>query len=704
MPEIIDVESRIDRVCVYRNGALVTRVASAVPGPMRIAGLPLLYAADSLRVSPANGRVADLRETCAVQRSGPVGRAATAEEIERLADVLEEVDAEASALTARSKIYAQLDPANTHAGHLPSADVLLEMHTTATEKLAALEARHMALRDRRRELERQMQVVQAVVHADPAPPRFTRGVELVLHAQSDAPVQLEIEYFVEAARWVPSYRLDLTDNQAALRLDAMIAQASGEDWRDVTLLLGTADLERETELPALASWRIGASGPASRPAYRSLPDDLETLFAGFDRASRPAVEPITQVRYSLDADEETGAFGTGAFQTNTFDDTRTLASALMPMETVELAPSFDETPMPPGAMPAPMPMRSRNSPPMRNQADGSFDRARSGGGGLGGGPPVAGGLAGAGAADDVTHATVQPPSGDRLRRLRFAYLKLRGPAEAERGTLQAVDPLVHLATLLADHDVDDLDALQRAVDALRIARDRLRETLTPTGTRPTQDGFHHVYRAGALHDVPGDGHWHRAVVRTDDAPASVDYRAVPRASRDVFRVCSVTPPQGVPYPAGPMQVYIDGTFRVTAPLQATGGGARMALNLGLDRGVRVVDRQVESRQHDKGLMSHTTHVTHTVTIELRSTLSTPAAVRLFDRLPVVGDHAKDVEVSLIESTPELERTDTDAAGDRLDGGVRWALTLPPGGTQSVVYAYRVTFPAKAELVGGNRRE
>ncbi|MGK0359198.1 MAG: hypothetical protein ACI9U2_001499 [Bradymonadia bacterium] len=701
MPEIIDVESRIDRVCVYRNGALVTRVAAAVPGPMRVAGLPLLYAADSLRVSPAHGRVSDLRETCAVQRSGPVGRAATAEELERLADVLEEVDAEASALTARSKIYAQLDPANTHAGHLPSPDVLLEMHTTATEKLAALEARHMALRDRRRELERQMQVVQAVVHADPAPPRFTRGVELVLHAQSDAPVQIEIEYFVEAARWVPSYRLDLADNQAALRLDAMIAQASGEDWRDVTLLLGTADLDRETELPALASWRIGASGPASRPAYRPLPDDLETLFAGFDRASRPSVEPITQVRYSLDADDETGAFDTGAFKTSTFDDARTLASALMPMETVELTAPFD-TPMPPGAMPAPMPMPTRARSPslMREQADGDFAMPSNRHDGLAGG----GGPADGGAADDVTHATVQPPSGDRLRRLRFAYLKLRGPAEAERGTLQAVDPLVHLATLLADHDVDDLDALQRAVDALRIARDRLRETLTPTGTRPTQDGFHHVYRAGALHDVPADGHWHRAVVRTDDAPASVDYRAVPRASRDVFRVCSVTPPQGVPYPAGPMQVYIDGTFRVTAPLQATGGGARMALNLGLDRGVRVVDRQVESRQHDKGLMSHTTHVTHTVTIELRSTLSTPAAVRLYDRLPVVGDRVKDVEVSLIESTPELEHTHTDAVGDRLDGGVRWALTLPPGGTQSVVYAYRVTFPAKAELVGGNRRE
>lgn len=681
MSETIDVESRIDRVCVYRNGALVTRVASALPGRIRIAGLPLLYSADSLRVSPAAGRVADLRETCAVQRFGPVGRAATVEEIERLADALEEVDAEAAALTTRSKIYAQLDPANAHSGHLPSPGLLLEMHTTATEKLAALETRRMALRDQRRELERQMQAVQAVVHADPAPPRFTRGVELVLHAQSETPVQLEIEYFVEAARWVPSYRLDLTGGQASLRLDAMIAQASGEEWRDVTLWLGTADLERETELPALASWRIGAGGPADRPAYRSLPDDLDTLFAGYDRANRPTVEPVTQVRYALDVDEETGAFDTGAYHANMYDDGPTLAGAVMPMETVELAPM--ESPMPSAA---PAPMRAKS---MRMLDGADLAMPRGGGGG---------------AADDITHATVQPPSGDRLRRLRFAYLKLRGANEADRGTLQSVDPLVHLATMLADHDVADIDALQRAVDALGAARERLRETLTPTGTRPTQDGFHHVYQASALHDVPADGHWHRAVVRTDDAPAEVDYRAVPRASRDVFRFCTVTPPQGVPYPAGPMQVYIDGTFRVTAPLTATGGGARMALNLGLDRGVRVIDRQVETRQHDKGLMSHTTHVMHTVTIELRSTLTTPASVRLFDRLPVVDEHLKEVDVSLIESTPELQHTDRDPQGNRLDGGVCWDLTLPPGGKQSVVYAYRVTFPAKLELVGGNRRE
>lgn len=687
MSAITSVESSIERVCVYRNGALVTRRAAVPPGRAQLAGLPLLYAADSLRVRPARGRIVDLRETCAVDRFGPIGRAATAEELERLADALEELDAEAAALDARTTLYAGLAPANPHGPHLPSPDQLLEMHMTASARLEALEVRRMALRDRRRTLEREMQAAQAIVHADPRPPRFTRGIEFTLE-DVDEPTAIEIEYFCAAARWVPTYRLDLSEDRARLRLDAMIAQATGEDWRDVTVHLGTADLDRETALPALQSWRIGAAGPRARPAYRPLPSDLPELFVGYDQAHRgaPAPEPITQVRYEHESiDEDTGSFD---------------------LATTSVAPP--PPPPAPGGMPQPLADMARPSAPppapmmmapqaKRRGATASFapPPMRSGGGG-GGGPPEV--------VDQVRDATVQPPGGDPLKRLRFAYLRLVGPEEKARGTLQAVDPLVHLASMLADHDVDDLDLLQRAVDALGEARDRLRESLTPSGTRPTLDSFHHVYAAGGLHDIPTDGFWHRAVVRTDAAPAAVDFRTVPRETRDVFRFCTVDTPDAVPYPAGPMQVYIDGTFRVTAPLDATGGGAPLELNLGLDHGVRVLERQVETRQHDKGLMSHTTHVVHTVSLTLRSVLNQSSEVVIFDRLPVVDDEVKDLEVTLLSSEPALTRTDTDPRGDHLDGGVCWRLTLPARGEAKVIYAYRVSFPAKAELVGGNRRE
>jgi hypothetical protein len=103
-------------------------------------------------------------------------------------------------------------------------------------------------------------------------------------------------------------------------------------------------------------------------------------------------------------------------------------------------------------------------------------------------------------------------------------------------------------------------------------------------------------------------------------------------------------------------------------------------------------------------MTHTTQVVHTVTLTLRSTLGAPATLRVYDRLPVADRHTKDLNVSLLSSQPDLERTDEDADGARLEGGVRWTLPIAPRAEARVVHSYRVDFPAKAELVGGNRRE
>ena len=85
-------------------------------------------------------------------------------------------------------------------------------------------------------------------------------------------------------------------------------------------------------------------------------------------------------------------------------------------------------------------------------------------------------------------------------------------------------------------------------------------------------------------------------------------------------------------------------------------------------------------------------------------LDAPATVRVYDRLPVVDDEVRDLDVTLLSSEPALTRSDEDPRGDRLDGGVRWRVPIGPRADARVEYSYRVTFPAKAELVGGNRRE
>jgi uncharacterized protein (TIGR02231 family) len=337
------------------------------------------------------------------------------------------------------------------------------------------------------------------------------------------------------------------------------------------------------------------------------------------------------------------------------------------------------------AVAAAAPMASRSAMPL----GGMRAKKRKGAPGGGGGGPIA----------QVAPPEPLPP------RLRYAYLRVVGPEAPARGQLRPVSPLVHLLSLVEDHAAADLGELARAVDALTRAQARVEQRSPPGRAQVVQPGhFHHVFAAAGGHDVPTDGSWHRVVVEEREADASVDFRCVPRESDDVFRFCTLGTPAGAPLLAGPLNVYEDGAFRVTSRVQGSGAGARLELNLGVETAVRVTGRTAQIKQEEKGLVSQTSRVSHEVTVGVRSALPDTARVIIFDRLPVVDEDEKDVEVTLTSSEPPADRNDKDPRGEPLDGGLRFALDLAPGDKRDVRFAYDITLPAKAEIVGGNRRE
>ena len=219
--------------------------------------------------------------------------------------------------------------------------------------------------------------------------------------------------------------------------------------------------------------------------------------------------------------------------------------------------------------------------------------------------------------------------------------------------------------------------------------------------------FPSVMQAQAATDVPGDGTFYRVEVREDRSPATTEHKAVPRESNDVWRTCRLEI-GGAPLPPGPMAVYEDGAFKVNARLDT--GAARVAgsggvdVNLGVDPDVRVMSRVVHVNQSEKGLVSSTSRVEHKVRMEVRSTRKQPATVVLYDRLPPPADNVKDVLVNVVEEKPPIKRTGKDAFGNEGHGGFEWRITVMPGATHNVDFAYTIDLPAKAELEGGNRRE
>jgi hypothetical protein len=712
--------TRIERVVVHRNGALVTRrgrLTGVGPGrhDVEVSGLPLLMNAATLRVRGHRCAVGLVEE---VARAELVAAPATDEHalLEhklRLAALDQRRAAVRTLMDAERAWTIELPPADVVSDG-PGAEALLQLGALTDRRRRALVAELRSLDDQRRVLVRDESALIAAARATPTPPRIARGLRVQLD-DIDEGAALEVEYFVAPARWVPSYTVQLTSAgkgaRARLLLGAIVAQASGEDWDDVELAVSTVDLRRETTLPVLRSWRIGRAQPARPRGYRPLPDDLPTLFAAWDRfPSAPTTTTTTT--------------------TPTPTTTTTMAPPPPP-------PPVAMPPMPPMAAPpslaAPVSRYSSAAaaalpaggaaPAKRAMADvAPPERARvsiaaapsapsapsapeeseiDAGFGAGGGPEGAGG-----------HADDAPLPAE----WRATTLRMAGPDESDRGLLVPVRGLEHLAWLLSSHDVVDPDGdgrrdtvlpeLARAVRALEAAAARLAERPLPPGTSRTS-GTPRVFTALASASVPGDGADHRVEVHAEEAAATMLHVAVPREALDVHRACRLSP--AGPLPAGPVQVYEDGGFVVASHIADTGGGGAVRLALGVDPDVRLQARTPHVDQGERGLMSSTSVVEHRVVVEARSSRREPVALSLYDRVPVVDGATKDVSVS--DPWVKLNGAPSSAASrqrgphdEPLAGGLRIDVTLQPDMPAIIEHGYAITLPAKLELVGGNRRE
>ncbi len=710
------VPSRLERVVVFDNGALVTRRAEVPDGVSAVAvdGLPLRLADESLRVRGLGGvTVGVVEDRCVVDvtSAAPVDNAAAILDVKLALLALSQKRQTIKLLRSTDSVSVELPPPDVDTGL--EAHKLLALMGGRQGREAARQEAERALEVEQRALEARLAALEAQGTVDERPPRVLRGIDISLSGAG----ALEVEYFVHAARWVPSYSLELDRGPegvtATLVLGALVAQATGEDWVDVSLAVSTSRLSRAQTLPTMHSWRLGRAQAARLKGYRPLPSDLPTLFSGWDRFPQPPKGGVSKAKpppRPEPAPEVTMPMPMAPPPPPPIPST---FSGMPP------APAMAPAPMMQGAPPSGAPPRaelSRSAAPMRKRAaklrdvereeSAVFDddeapmmmaMADEGGDGFfaaGGGGR--GGMSAPAVVDEL------PPQ------LRTAGLRMAFADEgSSRGLLLSMSLRDRLAWLLDTADIsgDDADARRsevlRAVSALEAAEQRLRSRALPPGTRRVSGSQARVFQGASRTSIVGDGADHRVEVHRERGPATIVHHAVPREALDVWRICRYAPTGALP--AGPVQVYDDGAFVVAGNVDAS-AGATMSFNLGIDPDIKIEARTPHVQQSEKGLMSGTSHVEHRVVTELRSTKSSPATLTVFDRLPVPDDDAKDVSVVLNSSAPPLKRDNLGPRGEKLDGGVSCTVTLMPGATATLEHTYTVTLPAKLEVVGGNRRE
>ena len=756
--------SRIESVTVYRRGARVVRVAEVAPGALppqvRIGGLPLGMSDSSVRarIEPVEGNGAvpvafDLRVALEVPEPDaalPPAEDAELEaarlEVTRRERQVEQIEKE----LARLERLAVVGRPKGEKGQRPPASPVAARRALVrfrAERERALQSELRAARDeldkaaRRREaLEERDRRASGARQAREHELRKAVIVSLRGAAAGASRSRLVLEYQVPGACWAPVYSVKLDDGMtgAALAARAVVAQNTGEDWTAVAMTLSTAEATAWTELPELASVRIGrAQPPVAKLGWRPPPSGVDELYRDWDRAFAGRIAAAGSVTLATMAPaarrpEPAPAPADDAEQ-DEFDDTETLvdrkvslpAGPPMPLP----APGYGgavmaNAPPPPPAMQT---LRAPRAAP--RSAAGPVASAAAGAAAVFAAPVAAAKMLAkkrerAEAPSRASHDTDQvtgllemeremaaaPEEPAELRvggeLLRYGDLRMPAASAPRRGHLVPAARSAIYLELLVEQRVQVRFDVVGAVERARQRAAEVANRVPPGCQLAWSEAFDYAYPAAARVDVPSDGDFHSIPLADRRTGCEPRYVVVPRESTDVFRTASVENPLEAPLLPGPIDVYLRGDFLLTSRLELTPPRGRFTLGLGVEQAIKVA-RNTRFREESAGLMGGALILHHQVTVELRNNLPRPAPIEVRERVPVTVENDDDVELKLGPVSPAWEEWTQDKvspAEPELKGGRRWRVTVPAGGKQELRADYEVKISAKHELVGGNRRE
>lgn len=673
---------------VYAQGAVCRRLArgSASPdGRVRVTGLPRSLDPGSLRarvLGPPGVCVTEARVEVEAEPRGT----GTPDELRRAVERLSDAYAAAQGhrdrqlnLIEEVRALHPVAPARRREDLYRSTpvDAWLELAAFVDERLTGLHSRLVEAEEALRSVEHDLSVAadrldRATTDAPSAHVETAVCAVLTLDGTGDAEVELELEYGVPGAVWVPAYRLAYRqgDGSGRLVLRASVAQRTGEDWTGVRIALATADLRRRTDLPRLRSIRIGRSQPVpTPPGWREPPAGLADLFSGYDAAGTAPAPTAGPVAVGVGFASASAAGGSASDPVPPPPPPSGYGGPSAPQGFGAAPEAFG------GAVPALAP--PAGAPP--------GNRPRTGGRPFAGAPASMAPAASGRSAPPPPPAPAAGPPQPSGAELDYAALALCGPDEqgGRRGRLFPDSPFDPVAA--------EYRRRAEAVSAL---------PLPGQGVRPRESAgsFDHRFDATAPADIPSDGTWHTVTVGEIPIGLRTEYLCVPSVEQTVFATLVLSNATDQALLAGPVEVTVDDDFLLTAALPTLAPGGVRRVGLGPAEGIRVT-RRTNLHESTSGLRNNTTVLDHRVHVELANRLARPVTVEVRERVPVTSE--PDVR---IEERADWTAPDEGAGPDRYAPGTRvWRRDLPAGATAAFDGGYEIRIPTGKALAGGNRR-
>jgi uncharacterized protein (TIGR02231 family) len=331
----IELVSKIDRVTVYPDGAVVTRLgkASLLEGVSQIVlrGLPASVDPASIRVE-AQGDGAFSIGAVDVRQVPGEARPALDQALEGKIRVLQgekaKLAGEISAIEAKRATienFGKVGPDKLGEGGkvLPVSDWPAVFDAIGTA-LVKVQGELLALRNRIADLDAE---IAALEKARPLAPRAgqpKRDVAIAVEAKAPIAADISVSYRVSGASWLPVYEARLTTGNSsgaaeiAFTRRAELRQRTGEDWNEVAVELSTTRSAQGTRAPELNPLRIAFYEPPVVYEER-LRARLEAERSAKSQALSAAPAPIAPAPDMADAapkpaEVQTASVSAGAYQ------------------------------------------------------------------------------------------------------------------------------------------------------------------------------------------------------------------------------------------------------------------------------------------------------------------------------------------------------------------------------------------------------
>ncbi|MEQ8168300.1 MAG: DUF4139 domain-containing protein [Candidatus Eremiobacterota bacterium] len=545
------------------------------------------------------------------------------------------------------------------------------------------------------------------------------------------PEEIEISYIIPGSMWVPLYKLYIQDNYKKVNLvmGGYIAQKSGEDWDKVKLSFSSVEINRKTQLPDLPSKLMGRAQPERQISFKERATRITNVYKDYDEWLEKEIACIS---------------GKKPLYEELINKCTDLYNDIKPL-TPHLVKGKPATP--PVFLPEPAPTvvypKQEDAFFRRREAESStvcaeqqavyeeyeeyeeYERVKTR-------SPVIkadllpcekksfglGTMIG-GAINALGDAVIPSGGGMKVDLLPAQQKSRRREIESEYIGFPCVEDIATTDYLSyeitgVEETVFEQRGILRKTRSLKVS-EKIKESdeilLKNIGyaiekskisfPREVKESFHFIIEGKGRASIPSDGLPHTVTMEGKAAESSLEYSTFPLTEEKVFRRIVLKNPFPHPLPSGSVQVFIDNSYSLSTELSNAGSGGKAVFPLGVEEKIRVA-RNTSFYQEEKGIMGGVSSAQNSVEISLKSHMSDPVTVEVYDRTPVPAYNHKDITVEILKQEPKGEKIDI-LEGDIAKGFYKWNIPLEPGGTGSVKFTYEILISSKMEIHGGNRR-